>query len=400
MPLTDIEIKKSRPAAKPYKRFDGGGLYLLITPSGSKLWRLKYRVNGREKLLSYGSYPLVPLKDARTWRDQAKRLLLEGIDPSAHHLNKKAEARASTANTFGVIASEYLDKAEKEGRAARTLKKKRWLLGLVAAELNKRPIDQITSAEVWEVLKKVQAKDQHETAQRLRSTIGGVFRHAIATARADSDPTYVLRGALISPTVTHRAAISDPTGLGVLLRRIGGYKGQPTTRLALQLLMLLVCRPGELRHAEWSEFDTEGRVWRVPAGRMKMRRPHRVPLAERAVELLKELRQYSRSPGLLFPSTTRATKPISENTMNSALRRMGYARDEITAHGFRSAFSTLANESGQWSADAIERALAHEDANKVRRAYARGDYWEERVQLAAWWANKLDEYRRLDPPSQ
>lgn len=219
MPLTDIEIKKSKPAAKPYKRFDGGGLYLLITPSGSKLWRLKYRFHGREKLLSYGSYPLVPLKDARTWRDQAKRLLLEGIDPSAHHLNKKAEARASAANTFGVIASECLDKAEKEGRAARTLKKKRWLLGLVAAELNKRPIDEITSAEVLEVLKKVQAKDQHETAQRLRSEIGRVFRHAIATARAESDPTYVLRGALISPN-------RDPSGSNIGSGRAGRASSQ------------------------------------------------------------------------------------------------------------------------------------------------------------------------------
>ena len=395
MPLTDIEIKKSKPDSKPYKRFDGGGLYVLITPNGSKLWRLKYRFHGREKLLSYGSYPLVPLKDARAWRDQAKRLLLDGVDPGVHQLSRKSEARAAARNTFGVIAAEYLSKAEKEGKAEATLGKKRWLLGLVGGDFNKRPIDQITSVDVLEVLRKVEAKAQYETARRLRSTIGGVFRHAIATGRASTDPTYALQGALIRPTVTSRAAITDPAELGLLLHRIDQYKGQPTTRLALQLLMLLACRPGELRQAEWSEIDIEGRVWRIPATRMKMRRPHHVPLADPAIELLGELSRLSRNPGLLFPSTTSASKPISENTLNTALRRMGYAREQITTHGFRTAFSTLANESGLWNPDAIERALAHVDANKVRRAYARGEHWEERVRMAAWWADELDGFKEL-----
>ena len=397
MPLTEIEIKKSKPDSKPYKRFDGGGLYLLITPNGSKLWRLKYRFHGREKLLSYGSYPLVPLKDARAWRDQAKRLLLDGVDPGAHQRARKAEVRAGARNTFGVLAAEYLTKAEKEGKAEATLDKKRWLLDLVGADFNKRPIDHITSVDVLEILRKVEAKAQYETARRLRSTIGGVFRHAIATARASSDPTYALRAALIRPTVTSRAAIIDPAELGLLLRRIDHYKGQPTTRLALQLLMLLACRPGELRQAEWDEFDIEGRVWRIPATRMKMRRAHHVPLAKPAIELLEQLSLLSPSPGLLLRSTTSASKPMSENTLNTALRRMGYARDQITSHGFRTAFSTLANESCLWNPDAIERALAHVDANKVRRAYARGEHWEERVRMAAWWADELDRLRGLAP---
>lgn len=399
MALTDVEIKKSKPAPKPYKRFDGGGLYVLINPSGSKLWRLKYRFDGREKLLAYGSYPLVPLKDARAWRDKAKRLLLDGIDPGAHQRSAKNEARAAAANTFSVIAAEYLTKAEKEGKSETTLSKKRWLLGLTGEEFDKRPIDQITAQEVLAILTRVEDKGQYETARRLRSTIGGVFNHAIATARASNDPTYALRAALIRPTVTSRAAIIDPAKVGVLLRRIDQYKGQPTTRLALQLLMLFACRPGELRQAQWSEFDIEGRVWQIPETRMKMRRPHYVPLAEPAVELLEQLSQFSPNPGLLFPSTTRASKPISVNTLNGALRRMGYSRDEVTSHGFRTTFSTLANEAGKWNPDAIERALAHVDANKVRRAYARGEHWDERLRLADWWAGKLERCRLHDPPT-
>ncbi len=396
MPLTDVEIKKSKPRAKPYKRFDGGGLYLSITPSGSKLWRLKYRFNGREKLLSYGSYPLVSLKDARRWRDKAKRLLLDGRDPSAEMRRAKSEASAAASNTFERIAEEYLDKAEKEGKSETTLSKKRWLLGLAGDALNDRPIDEITSSEVLAVLMKVQEKRQYETARRLRSTIGGVFRHAIATMRASSDPTSALRDALIRPDVTHRSAITDPTELGALIRHIDKYSGQPTTRMALHLLMLLACRPGELRHAEWSEFNMEGRIWQIPASRMKMRRPHQVPLADPTTELLDQLRQHSPSPGLLFPTTTNASKPMSENTLNNALRRMGYSSGQVTAHGFRTSFSTLANEAGEWNPDAIERALAHVEANKVRRAYARGEHWDERVRLAAWWADKLDSFRRAD----
>jgi integrase len=399
MPLSDVEIKKSKSREKPYKRFDGGGLYLLVNPNGSKLWRLKYRVDGREKLLAYGSYPLVPLKDARAWRDRSKRLLLDGVDPGVHRRSAKNEASIAAANTFGVIAADYLAKAEKEGKSETTLSKKRWLLGLAGGEFEKRPIEEITSPEVLAILTKVQDKGQYETARRLRSTTGGVFSHAIATARASNDPTYALRAALIRPTVTSRAAIIDPAEVGVLLRRIDQYKGQPTTRLALQLLMLFACRPGELRQAQWSEFDIEGRVWQIPETRMKMRRPHYVPLADPAVELLDQLSQLSPNPGLLFPSTKRASKPISENTLNGALRRMGYSRDEVTSHGFRTTFSTRANEAGKWNPDAIERALAHVDANKVRRVYARGEHWDERVRLSAWWAGKLDDWRRFNPPS-
>lgn len=399
MPLTDIEIKKSKPASRPYKKFDGGGLHLFITPNGSKLWRLKYRFKGREKLLSYGPYPLVSLREARAWRDRAKRLLIDGLDPSAENFREKDEARAAAQRTFGTIAEEYIAKAEKEGRSKTTLNKKRWLLGHAGEGFNKKPVNHIAAPEVLTILRKIEAEGHYETARRVRSTIGGVFKYAIATGRASNDPTIALRDALIRPTVKSRAAITDWAKFGKLLRRIDRYTGHPGTRLALQLIALLACRPGELRHARWNEFDINARVWRIPADRMKMRRDHRVPLPEPALELLAELSRVSGETGFLFPSVRTVSKPISENTLNNALRRMGYSGDEVTAHGFRATFSTLANEAGKWNPDAIERALAHVEANEARRAYARGEHWDERLRLADWWAGKLEQCRLHNQPT-
>ena len=235
-----------------------------------------------------------------------------------------------------------------------------------------------------------------ETAKRLRAVIGSVFRYAIATARADNDPTQALRGAIASPKPEHRAAITDPTAFGGLLRAIDGFMGQPTTKAALQLMALLASRPGELRHASWVEFDLDRRVWNVPAERTKMRRPHRIPLPTQAVTILKALHPITGHgvAGLVFPGLRSVKRPISENTMNGALRRIGFSQEEATAHGFRSTFSTLANESGKWSENAIEAALAHIEPNAVRRAYARGDYWDERVKMMQWWANYLDTLRK------
>ena len=237
------------------------------------------------------------------------------------------------------------------------------------------------------VLRDVERTGTYETTRRLRSTIGSVFRYAIATGRAVQDPTEALKGALIQPKVRSRSAIIDREELGVLLRRIDAFTGQPATRYALHLLALLAPRPGELRLARWSEFDFEEAVWRVPAERMKMRRPHRVPLPPQAIDHLRELEAHTGTSDLLFPSARSWKKPMSENTMNAALRRMGYTSDRMTAHGFRATFSTHANECGLWHADAVERALAHVEANEVRRAYVRGEHWEERVRMAAWWAD-------------
>ena len=255
------------------------------------------------------------------------------------------------------------------------------------------PVLEITPLEVLAELRKVEAKGLHETAKRMRSAYGEVFRYAVMTAKATQDPTSALRGALTIPIVKHRAAITDPKELGALLRAIDGFSGQPTTIAALKLMALLFPRPGELRLAEWPEFDLSSAVWAIPASRTKMRREHRVPLSRQAIQVLENLFPFTEHSALVFPGLQSATKPISENTMNLALRRLGYTKDEATSHGFRATASSLLNESGKWSADVIERALGHQDADAVRRAYARSEYWKERVEMNQWWADYLDALR-------
>lgn len=291
------------------------------------------------------------------------------------------------------MAQAYKAKTIKEGKAEATLSKTEWLLGIANADIGNKPMSEINSPMVLRCLRKVEAKGNYETAKRLRAVIGAVFRYAIANGSAETDPTYALRDAIIRPTVTPRAAITDAKALGGLLRAIDGFHGQVTTRIGLQLLALLAQRPGELRNAKWGEIDLEAAIWSIPAERMKMRRPHRVPLPAQAVALLKELQQLTGSGDLLFPSLVSAMRPMSENTLNTALRRMGVSAEEMTSHGFRATFSTLANESGLWNPDAIERALAHIEGNQVRRAYARGEHWEERVRMADWWAGFLEDVR-------
>ncbi len=313
MPLTDRAIRTAPGRDKAYKISDGGGLHLKITPRGSKLWRLKYRFDGREKLLSFGPYPLVTLKDAREKRDAAKRLLLSGQDPGAAKKAALLQAKSERAASFGGIAQEYLEKLEKEGRAAQTLRKLRWLIGYTHPVLTGRPVAQITAPEILTLIRKIEAQGTYETSQRLRSTIGSVFRYAIATGRAVSDPTQALKGALVQPQVRARSALIDPAALGGLLRSIDGFSGQPSTRIALQLLAILAPRPGELRHAVWDEVSFEAAVWRIPAARMKMRREHRVPLPSQALTLLQDLQRISGDGRLLFAS--RSSRICSPNTV-------------------------------------------------------------------------------------
>ncbi|NOD92517.1 integrase arm-type DNA-binding domain-containing protein [Ruegeria sp. HKCCD4884] len=394
MRLTDTAIKNAKPREKDYKLFDGYGLHVLVTRSGSKLWRMKYRYRGREKLLSFGPYPLVTLKHAREKRDEARLMLLEDLDPSEERKRARIEKDREREVTLGAVSQEYLNKLEKEGRAPATMKKLRWLVTLIEPQLADRPLRQIEAQDVLRLLRKVEANGTYETTRRLRSTIGSVFRFAIASGRASSDPTEPLKGALIRPTVKSRSAILDRVELGKLLNAIDGFSGQPTTMHALQLLSLMAPRPGELRQAQWSEFDLDDAVWRVPPERMKMRRPHRVPLAPQTLAGLRELQCHTGDGAFLFPSARNWQKPMSENTLNAALKRMGYGSDRITAHGFRATFSTFANESGLWHVDAVERALAHVEGNEVRRAYVRGEHWSERVEMAKWWADELDAMRR------
>lgn len=391
MPLTDVAIRSAKPGAKPIKLADGRGLFLLLQPSGGKLWRLKYRVAGKEKKLSLGRYPDVALKEARERCAEARKLIADGVDPSEKRRLDGLEASIKAANTFKAVADEFIAKIEVEGRAAVTVGKARWLLSLLEPSLGSRPIDQITPAELLSSLKVVEARGHLETARRMRSFASRVFRYAVATTRASGDPASALRGALIAPKATHHAAILDASGVGALLRVIDGYAGQPITKLALQLAPHVFVRPGELRQAEWTEIDLDDAVWKIAASKMKMRQPHSVPLSRQSLDILRAAKALTDQQRYVFSSLYPGTRPMSENTMNAALRRLGYAGDEMTAHGFRAIASTLLNESGEWNPDAIERALAHRASDGVRGAYHRGAHWAERVKMAQWWSDHLDQ---------
>ncbi len=393
MPLTDATIRVLKPKVKPYKVSDFEGLFMTVKPTGSRLWHFKYRIDGKEKLLSIGVYPEITLAQARGKKDEARALLASGKDPGDAKKDQQRQERARRGNTFEVMAQEFSAKAIAEGRAAATQVKTEWLLNMAIASFGRRPITDVTAPMILACLRKVEAKGNHETAKRLRAKIGAVFKYAVAVGLAETDPTFALQGALIRPKTKPRAAITDKAQLGGLLRATDGFQGQTATRLGLMLLALLVPRPGELRKAKWVEFDIKAKIWSIPAERMKMRRAHQVPLPAQAIAVLEELRNLTGSGEYVLPSLRTPTRTMSENTLNVALRIMGYSGDEMTSHGFRATFSTLANESGLWHPDAVERALAHVDENAVRRAYARGQHWEERVRMADWWAGLLDDLR-------
>lgn len=390
--LTDRAVRTSKPQEKPYKLSDGGGLHVVVQPGGSKLWRLKYRFAGKEKLLSFGSYPSVSIASARQKREEAKKQMTAGLDPAVRKkLDKIAEEKAAQ-NTFGAVVAEHLANMAANGLAETTLAKNRWMLEDLAAPLAKRPIAEIMPIEVLDVLKRVEKSGRRETARKLRGMIGGVFRYAVVTLRATNDPTAPLRGALLAPQVQHRPAIIDERELGVLMRAIDEYDGWPTLRAALQLTALTMTRPGDVRFMRRSEINFERAVWCIPAERMKMRRPHDVPLSRQALEILRGIWSLSDYGDLVVPSIRSIKKPLSENAMNCALRRMGYAKDEMTSHGFRATASTILNERG-FNPDVIEAALAHQDKNVIRRAYNRATYWPERVKLLQSWADLLDQFK-------
>lgn len=405
MALTDTAIRNAKPRTKPYKMGDAGGLFLLVQPSGGKLWRLKYRVDGREKKLGLGTYPEVSLAEARRRRDDAKVELAAGKDPSREKQRRKIQAQEKAGATFNAVANEYIEKRKNDGKnawATATAAKNEWLGSQLAPSLGPLTITDIEPLEVLSAVRKIEARGNLETARRALQFASAVFRHAVATARLKSDPTRDLKGALRTPDTKHRAAILDPIALGQLLRAIDGYGGHYTTKFALELAPHVFLRPGELRQARWSEIDLDKAVWSIPASRTKMRKPHHLPLSRQALDLLRGLHAIStRHDGYVFPSIRSHTRPMSENTLNAALRRLGFGSDEISAHGFRSTASTLLNEAldpktqkPMWSADAIEKALAHGDEDKVRAAYHRGVHWQERVAMAQWWSDYLDTLRR------
>lgn len=392
MALTDTTIKNAKPKPTQYKLYDEKGLFVIVRPTGGRLWRLKYRYQGKEQQLSLGTYPEVSLKEARQRRDEAREMLAGGKDPSAEKKRTRLVEALGAGNTFKAVAEEYIDKQGREGRAEATLVKARWHLSLLKL-LHTRPIADIEPVELLAELRKVESKGHLEAARQVRAFASRVFCYGVATTRCKHDVAAPLVKALTTPTVTHRAAILDPVKVGGLLRSIDAFDGQITTKLALRLAPHVFVRPGELRHAEWSEIDFENAKWIIPGAKTKMRRDHHVPLSPQSLAILEEARLLTGPTGLIFPGLRSSKRPMSENTLNAALRRMGYSKDEMTAHGFRAMASTLLNESGKWRPDVIERALAHVEPAKIRRAYNHAEYWDERVAMALWWSDYLDTLR-------
>jgi integrase len=391
--LTALRVKNATPKEKVYRLFDSGGLYLQVMPTGARYWRLKYRYAGKEKSLAFGVFPEVSLAEARERRDIARRVLRDGSDPGTERKAAAFAARDAANNSFEVIAREWLNKKSSELDVSTHRKATALLEAWAFPWIGKQPITEITPRVLLEsVLRRVERTGKIETVHRLKQRCGQVFRYAIATGRAERDPTPDLRGALLTAKVQSHAAITDPTKIGCLLRAIEEYDGNIITRCALKITPYVFVRPGELRRAEWAEIDLDEAQWSLPAEKMKMDAPHIVPLATQVVAILFELLPLTGSGKYVFPGLHSRLRPMSENTVNLALRRMGYTGKEMVAHGFRSLASTLLNEQG-WPADIIERQLAHAERNEVRRAYNRAKYLSERRKMMQAWADYLDGLR-------
>lgn len=385
--LTEIGIRNTKPKSKPYKLSDGEGLYLLINPNNSRWWRFKFRINGKEKLLSFGVYPTVSLRLARDKRDTARKQLASGIDPSEY---RQAIKQART-DSFQAVAEEWLEKQSNKLSPV-TLQKAKWLLSLVISSIGNKPIGEIKAPVLLNALRKIEKDGRHETAHRAKQRCGQVFRYGIATGRCEHNIVTDLKDALAPVVTNHRAAITKPAAIGELLRAIDSYIGQPSTMAALKLLPMVFTRPGELRRAEWNEFDLDAAMWVIPASRMKMRSEHTVPLSKQAISILRDLHTITGNGTLVFPAIGNKSRPISENTLNGALRRLGYGQDEMCSHGFRTMASTSLNTLG-WNSDIIEAQLAHQDKNSIRRIYNRADHLTERKKLMQEWADYLDTLR-------
>jgi integrase len=396
--LTDAKIAKLKPTERPYKRAVGKGLSILINPTGGKLWRFRWRANGVERMLSLGSFPEISIDEACKRRDAARVDVAHDVDPAAV---RRAE-KLATANTFEAVAREAIEK-RLANRSAGTVERAEWMLEtFIYPYIGSKPLDKIEPPDVLAALRRVEARGRHETARRTRQRVSMVFRYGVATGRCKRDITADLDGALTTPTKKNHAAITDPAGIGELLRAIDGYSGHGVTLYALKVAPYFFVRPGELRHAEWSEFDLDGAEpqWLIPAAKMKARRDHLVPLASQVVTMLRELHALTAHRSrYCFPALTTPNRPLSENTENTAIRRLGYSKEQMTAHGFRSLASTRLNEgfNGQrFEPDWIEMQLAHYEGG-VRGAYNRAKYLPERRKMMQAWADYLDSLRAATP---
>ncbi len=392
MALTDVKVRNAKPAEKQFKLFDGDGLFLLVTPNGKKGWRFKYRFGGKEKLLSFGTYPEVSLGEAREKRLAARKQVAAGIDPGEV---RKAQKVSTTQelDSFEVVAREWHGKFTPTWAQTHADTTRRRLERDVFPWLGGRPIGEIKAPDVLEVLRRVETRGALETAHRVKTICGQVFRYAVATGRAERDPAADLKGALPPAKKTHLAAITEPAKVGGLLRAIDGYQGSFVVRSAMQLAPLVFVRPGELRLAEWSEIDFDAAEWNIPAERMKMKEAHLVPLSTHALNILRELHALTSRSRYLFPSARSNARPLSNNAINAALRRMGYGKDEMTGHGFRAMARTILGEVLQFRPDFIEHQLAHAVRDPNGRAYNRTAHLSERKKMMQSWADYLDDLR-------
>lgn len=390
--LTDAKLRNLKPKSKLYRVADGGGLNIEVQPTGARYWRYRYRFAGKQRMLSLGVYPTVSLFEARARREDARKLLLAGTDPSTRRKLDKLTAQMSADTAFEPVAREWL--AGRGNLADTTRVKLHWLLESFAFPwIGTRPVGDITAPELLAMLRRIESLGKLETTQRLKRVCGQIFRYAVATGRAERDPSADLRGVLVTGKVRHRASITDPVKVGELLRAMDGFAGSLVVSCALKLAPLVFVRPGELRKAEWEELALDAGEWRIPAERMKMREPHLVPLSVQAVAILRELHPLTGSGRYVFPSIRSLARPMSENTITVALRRLGYTGDEMTGHGFRSMASTLLHEQG-WPSDVIERQLAHAERNKIKAAYNYAEYLPQRRKMMQAWADYLDMLKR------
>jgi integrase len=396
MALFDTKIKGVKPSGKQIKLFDAGGLFLLVTPKGGKLWRFKYRFDRKEKLLALGAYPEITLAEARERRDKARKQLANDIDPGAVRKAMK-EAETEETETFEVIAREWHTKFKTttwtEGHALTIMSRlERDLFPWIGT----RPINQIKAQELLILLRRVEARGALESAHRIRTIAGQVFRYAVATGRAERDPSGDLKGALPQPGEKHHAAITEPKEVAPLLRAIDGYQGHFVVKCALRLAPMFFVRPGELRNAEWEEIVLDEAVWNIPAHKMKMKQSHIVPLCKQAVQILTELKELTGASRYVFPSGRSFARPMSNNAILAALRRMGYDKDTMTGHGFRAMARTILDEVLQVRPDFIEHQLAHAVRDPNGRAYNRTAHLAERRKMMEQWADYLDKLKAGD----
>jgi len=391
MALTDIAIRNAKAREKQYKMSDAKGMYVLVNKAGI-YFRLDYRFRGRRKTLALGVYPDVKLQEAREKRDEARKLIAGGVDPSQVRKANRSIQVQQAEDGFEAVAREWFAKHSPSWAESHSKKIIRRFELNVFPWLGRRPVSDITPPELLDVLRRIEGRGALDTAHRAQQNCGQVFRYAIATGKAVRDPSADLRGALAPAKHGRMASITEPKKIGQLLRAIDGYEGGPVTLCALRLAPLVFVRPGELRHAEWAEIDIEQAEWRIPADKMKMRDPHIVPLSKQAVALLNEIRPLTGQGRYVFPSIRTESRPMSDNTILAALRRMGYAKEEMSGHGFRAMASTILHEQ-DWPSDMIERQLAHAERNSMKAAYNYAQHLPERRRMMQAWADYLDTLR-------